>query len=68
MKLEQGVKGDAEEDVFCFGSEIFENNENVNFTRLDEKTTDGLLKGLISGSRCVFVVKCVRRGRARVCL
>ena len=59
MKLEQGVKGDAnaDEDVFCFGSEIFENNENVNFTRLDEKTTrvrDGLLKGLISGSRCVF--------------
>ena len=43
--------------MFCFGSEIFENNENVNFTRLDEKTTrvrDGLLKGLISGSRCVF--------------
>ena len=59
MKLEQGVKGDADadKDVFCFGSEIFENNENVNFTRLDEKTTrvrDGLLKGLISGSRCVF--------------
>ena len=40
--------------MFCFGSEIFENNENVNFTRLDEKTNrvrDGLLKGLISARR-----------------
>ena len=58
MKLEQGVmRGDAEKDVFCFGDSETVENEKLNFTRLDEKTTrvrDGLLKGLISGSRCAF--------------
>ncbi|CAL6377192.1 unnamed protein product [Bathycoccus prasinos] len=56
MKLERGVmRGDAEKDVFCFGDS--ETVENEKLTRLDEKATrvrDGLLKGLISGSRCAF--------------
>ena len=56
MKLERGVtRGDAEKDVFCFGES--ETVENEKLTRLDEKATrvrDGLLKGLISGSRCAF--------------
>ena len=56
MKLERGVmRGDAEKDVFCFGDS--ETVENEKLTRLDEKATrvrDGLLKGLISGSRCLF--------------
>ena len=54
MKLERGVtRGDAEKDGFCFGES--ETVENEKLTRLDEKATrvrDGLLKGLISGSRC----------------
>ena len=56
MKLERGVmRGDAEKDVFCFGDS--ETVENEKLTRLDEKATrvrDGLLKGLVSGSRCAF--------------
>ena len=56
MKLERGVmRGDAEKDVFCFGDS--ETVENEKLTRLDENATrvrDGLLKGLVSGSRCAF--------------